>query len=202
MDYLLAFKKFFGRMPHEFGDKVIVTNITPIFSNFAKEASKSVHHENGFCQVIEINSDDIGNWNLVKVTPGNNIIDVIKLLCLYVKEIVFVGIAGSLVDEYKLGDVVCPNSYMKNADTSIVGEVIICQTDGLIYDQSFYLNLKEKGVSLVDMECFDVNSICNDKNVKLTYIVQISDEPLKTPFYSAESMPINIGKIKALIGGR
>lgn len=200
MDYSMAFKKFFGISPENISENVIVTNIMPIYKGIITYSTIKGNYNIGFYENVEIQIGINKRYQIIKITSGNAVIDVIKLLTMYVKKILFVGIAGCLDSGYKLGDVCLISRSSSFFDRVRLNPNTIFQTDGLIQSQEFYLNLKKQGIKFVDMECYDVFELCKNNFVQLDYIVQISDFPLETPFYEAVPQPINIKEIMSLIG--
>ena len=190
MDWSQAFRAFFGLYPDQLCTRVILTNIEPIFCGIKESAGILFSYSSGFYRGCRLRFSDGEDFDLFKIPPGNSVIDVLKLLTKYSREIVFLGIAGSLRDNYHLGDVCTVQSFTRPGEHTLGPGPIICQTSGLIQEDTFYCQLKAEGVDLVDMECFDVFSICRDNNVALRYVVQISDCPLEIPFYQASAQAI------------
>lgn len=199
MDYLLAFKSFFGKNPDHIGKSVIVTNISPIYLGFLSNADRAYTNSGGFYENSEIVLCEGKLYHVVKVAPGSCIVDVLKLLTAYVEEIIFVGIAGCISSDYKVGDVCIPTKFVSPEYVNTEGGIVICQTSGLVQTDAYYYDLQSRGVKLVDTECYDVYQICRERAVKLKYIVQISDLPLTLPFYAAPSQPIRMDRFLKLI---
>ena len=195
MNYPLAFKTFFGITPECIGDSVIVTNISSIYSALIDSAFSVGPCQKGIYNTTELWLNNNKCYNTIKITPGNNAIDVVKLLTLYVNKLYFIGIAGCLDSNLSIGDVCEPSKFASVDSLCDCCNLTICQTSGLIQTNDFFIGLREKGVCLVDMECYDVYRICKDNNVQLKYIVQVSDFPLKTPFYKLHPQPIRIKQI-------
>ena len=194
MDFEKALYSFFGINSSEIPETIIITNISPIYFSLL-EVSKIYWKKNGFYSVALLDIKKTTNVLVVKVLPGNNIIDVLKLLTIYCKKVFFFGIAGSLNPAYEIGDIVNPKFFIHNLNqlTNNSQEVVsIFQTTGLIQEDSFYYLLQKKGISLVDMECNDVYEICQERNIELSYWVQISDTPISVPFYDNKNNKIDI----------
>ena len=201
MNYALAFKAFFGISPNNIKTDVIITNITPIFCGVIAHAEVNNSYETGFYKVTEIKLKNGRKYHIIKITSGSNIIDVIKLLTMYVKKIYIIGIAGCLDCSHSIGDVCEPTVFTNEKfDFNYVNnEIVICQTHGLIQSEKFDRELQCKGVTLVDMECYDVFELCRSAHIPFKYIVQISDFPLIVPFYSLIPQQIKIEQILNLI---
>ena len=169
---------------------IFLTNISPIF-NSLKSFIIDYYSKSGFyeCCVGSIGNDKI---IMIKVLPGNNIIDVLKIVTPLCSNLFFFGLAGTIDKRFSVGDIIKPNSYGNITNNhKEFKEIRIAQSDGLIQETEFYKNLQKKGVSLVDMECETVYYYCNKNAVNLSYIVQVSDAPLHTPFYECNVLPID-----------
>lgn len=190
MDMRKATVAFLGLECTDFPKTVFLTNISPIF-NSLKAVIKDARSKYGIYESIIGNIGD-ENILLIKVLPGNNIIDVLKITTPLCSKLFFFGLAGTLDTRFENGTVIRPNSYGINPGSCKgFDKIRIAQSDGLIQEAEFYENLQECGVSLVDMECETVNQYCKKNTVDLTYIVQVSDAPLHTPFYECDIIPID-----------
>lgn len=199
MDFSLAFRAFFGINPNDIGERVVVTNISPIYTALIENANSVDATWKGFYTVTKLCLSKDKHFHVIRIIPGSSIVDVVKLLTLYVKKLYFVGIAGCLDSSRSMGEVCEPSEFVSQNFPCEIKGLAICQTSGLIQATDFYMELQKKKVVLVDMECYDVYRICKDNHVPLKYIVQISDFPLETPFYNVSSQPINIEQIINLL---
>ena len=199
MDYSLAFKAFFGITPESIREEVILTNIRPVFSAIIESALSAERHQKGFYETADICMGNNRHYHVIRINSGSGVIDVVKLLVIFVKRLFLLGIAGCLDSSRSLGEVCVPSEFVSLDSLNECKEMAICQTSGLIHTDDFYRNLQKKGVSLVDMECYDVYRLCKDHLVPLKYIVQISDFPLETPFYSVNPQPIRIERMIDLL---
>jgi len=198
----LAFSKFFG---FEFNDKLgkaIITNINPIYNNLI-EKGKIVSKNKGFYENCEIYINN-NKYFIVKITPGNAIIDIVRLLKNSIESICLIGIAGSLNEKFQIGDIIVPvNSLYEddllekvNFSYSPYQNGTICQVDGLIKSDSFYEKLKEMHVDFVDMESYYLSKMCSVMNINSKVISIISDKPLTKPFYKIDfNVNFDIDKI-------
>jgi hypothetical protein len=195
-DYAIKFKTFFGiEMPH---NKVtaFITNINPIYEaiiSLSNEASENVGFYKSSLLLIDKN-----RYFLVKISSGNVIIDVIRLLADVCDRILLFGIAGSIDEQYKIGAVVTPAIFNKNNCPSIAlrsSGVSLEQTSGLIQEDHYYHELIAKGVSLIDMESYDFAFECQRLDVPYKIVLQVSDQPLTIPFYQADNPGISINRI-------
>lgn len=196
-------RKFFGWDSLENIDEAIITNIKPIYDDIIDQ-SEVVKQNQGFYinSIIKFNNK---KYLIIKVNPGNGIIDVIKILKSYIIKINLVGLAGSLREDSQLGELICPSKVKISSDLQELicineqeeSKGTICQTDGLIYNKEFYLNLIKKGVDFVDMESYYLTSLCNEYNLKCKVISIISDNPIDNPFYCVDKFfRIDIKKLK------
>ena len=199
MDYLLAFKSFFGISPDDIGDRVVITNISPIYAGLIGSAMKYITTNSGFYENSKVFFGDGKEIEVIKISQGSCIVDVLKLLTRYVNEIIFIGIAGCITSKFRIGDICIPTRFVSLGNGSMGNCITICQTSGLIQADEYYHSLRDKGIDLVDMECHDVYKLCQESGVKLKYIVQITDLPLELPFYSVQPQPININQIVNLL---
>lgn len=199
MDYIQAFSAFFGTTPNTLGNTIIITNINPIFHGLVEQSILDYPVFKGFYELTKVRYDTGNTYDLLKISAGNNIIDVLKLVINYVDKVIFVGIAGSLISDYSIGEVYSPSEFIDRIIPSCKYQHAICQTSGLIQSDEFYLDLKKAGVALVDMECFDVYTLCNNNKISLKYIVQVSDKPLECPFYAAKPENIKVKDILNII---
>ncbi|MDD3301237.1 MAG: hypothetical protein PHR57_00440 [Patescibacteria group bacterium] len=181
--------KFFGRRLDDSFSNVIITNIRPMYIEVVKGA-EIINQSKGFyeCSLINLNSK---KYLIIKISPGNVIIDVLKIISSVVDNIFLIGLAGALNNRHSIGDIICPGAVvsLENLNKKITfndnakDDGLIYQTDGLVQDDDFYLNLIDKGVDFVDMESFFLASFCNKKNIRANIIAIISDTPLKHAFY-------------------
>lgn len=188
-----AFYAFFGVSPEQICKKAIITNISPIYQALKQEAVVR-NRSQGFYELMELQFSNNQLYSAIKVQPGGGIADALKLLLDHCSEVVFLGIAGCLNPVFHLGEVCKPQIFFHEDAVEAVqeGNLAICQTSGLIQEDTFYEDLKQRGISLVDMECYMVHELCEGHHVKLKYIVQISDFPLTLPFYEATPQEIDI----------
>lgn len=192
-------KKFFGTELDKTFERVLITNVTSIYEGIIKKA-KVIKRDKGFYHnsFIEIKNKSL---RIIKITPGNVIVDVLKLLQNKVNEIILVGLVGSLNDNFKIGDIVIPAESVSfnniresikffDPDAILLGKV--CQTDGLIQNRKFHANLVADGIDFVDMESYYVAqfSLKNKKISKLIGVV--SDNPITKPFYEINNQSQNI----------
>lgn len=198
-----AFSAFFGASPEQLCDKVVITNINPIYQALKQKAAVD-GQSRGFYELTQLRFEDGQHFSAVKVQPGGGIVDVLKLLLDYCSEVVFLGIAGCLDPDFCLGEVCQPQVFLHEDTVETVREedIAICQTSGLIQEDAFYETLKQRGISLVDMECHMVHCQCIRHHTELKYIVQISDFPLVLPFYQATPQVIDIEAMLRRMGVR
>lgn len=199
MDYLLAFKSFFGISPDDIGDRVVITNISPIYTGLIGSAMKCITTTSGFYENSKVFFCERKEIQVIKIPHGSCIVDVLKLLTRYVNEIIFIGIAGCITSRFRIGEICVPTRFVSLGNGSMGNCITICQTSGLIQTDEYYYSLKNNGIDLVDMECYDVYKLCQESGVNLKYIVQISDLPLELPFYSVLPQPINFNQIINLL---
>lgn len=188
------FQLFFGHGALGIPKTAIITNINPIFLGI-KELGRKRDERVGFYASAKIAFENENEVFLVKITTGNVIIDVTKLLCEFCENILFFGIAGSLNRDLDIGSIVSPSifKYM-NAQDILTAETgfSIKQTSGLLHCDSYYKQLVSENIDLVDMESYDFMSECVKHKVNCKYVVQVSDAPLWQPFYNVEPRKINI----------
>lgn len=172
----------------------IITNIAPLYESM-KQKGINIVEFSSFYKVASFsyaNSDFL----LVKATPGNVIIDIVRILAETCSRILLFGIAGSLCDNLKIGDVVCPTVFSKDGSTPImlnkISPITLHQTTGLIQSDAYYLDLINNGVALVDMESYDFIYECCKVNIPCSSVLQISDEPLTSPFYTTDYRGLNV----------
>lgn len=189
----LISKKLIGRRLDGIPKRVIITNIYQIYAGILKK-SKLINQSRGFyeCSLINLNKN---KYLIIKITPGNVIIDILKLIRDNAGEIVLIGLAGSLNNNYKIGNVVFPNVVTSQEklnkkiviNKKVVNGSKVCQTDGLLKDRSFYISLVKKRIDFVDMESFSLACFCLENKIKTRIVSIISDMPLNRPFYLKES---------------
>jgi hypothetical protein len=166
----------------------ILTNIQPIYDGLISLCS-IYGHSQGFYNSVALNFSE-KKYRLIKITPGNVIIDVLKVLNAKAKSITLIGLVGSLNAEYNIGKIVQPKfvsnftslKSKKVLNKQAVSELRICQVNGLVQQEYFYKQLLSMGIDFVDMESYYLTSYTSKKtNLKLIGIV--SDMPLQIPFY-------------------
>lgn len=185
-------KKFFGMSADVTFEKVLITNVGPIFDAILRKA-EVVSQDNGFyhSSLVRLRG---GSWRIIKITPGNVIVDVLKAVRPWARRIVLVGIVGCLNDSFKAGDVISPAESVIADDIEkpikFCNEDVtygrICQTDGLIQSQDFYLKLIRAGVDFVDMESYYLAKFASENEKSSKFIGVISDNPLTDPFYKTQ----------------
>lgn len=193
MDKRIA-EKFFGIKLDNSFEKVILTNIKPFYEAISKSA-KVILENRGFYENKQIIIDG-STFRLIWLTPGNVIVDVLRVIEPVSKEVILMGLVGGLSKSVKRGDVVKPMSAL-----SIDGEIfhldcsgkgIVFQTDGLIKDKSFYEDLKKNGVDFVDMESNYLGTFGKENGISCRLIGLVSDLPITSPFYLDEFEDKNI----------
>jgi len=126
---------------------------------------------------------------MLKIPPGNNVVDCLNVISPFAKKIIWLGYCGSLNNDEKIGNLVIPNSAIKPYGKNLISLgsnnnlKIICQTDGVVKSQYFYERLKNKGVFYVDMESWSVFSFAKKNKIFLKYILVVSDIPTIKPVY-------------------
>lgn len=180
--------KFFGRNLDNSFENVIITNIRSIYLEIINN-SEIINQSEGFykCSLVNLNRK---KYLIIKINPGNVIIDVLKIIGDVAKNISLVGLAGSLNDKYLIGSIVFPRAFvdLDNSNKIVVfnntaNGGLICQTDGLVQNDNFYFDLIKKGVDFVDMESSFFVNFCKKNNIQSRIIAIISDLPLKYNFY-------------------
>jgi len=189
-DLNLISQKFFGTKLDKTFKHVLITNIEPIFLGIRKRTTV-IRENQGFYSApcLKINKNI---FRLIKITPGNVILDVMKVISPQAEKIFFIGIIGSLDKQRVIGETVIPSKavnpdklsepvmfYNQNGHSS--GK--ICQIDGLIQEKKFYQYLLRQKIDFVDMESYDLALFGKKNNKKIRYIGIISDKPLSKPFY-------------------
>lgn len=185
-------KKFFGTSIDGSFEKVLITNIGPVYCALLKKA-EIISQNNGFYHspLVRLRG---GLWRIIKITPGNVIIDVLKLVRPWAHRIVLVGIAGCLNNSFKVGDVIIPVESVIADDIEKPIKFInkgvtsgrICQTDGLIQSQDFYLKLIMAGVDFVDMESYYLAKFASESGKGSKFIGIVSDNPLTDQFHKTQ----------------
>lgn len=184
MDKRIA-KKFFGTDLDNSFERVILMNIKPFF-DVVSDLGNVILENKGFYENKKIIIND-SIFRVILITPGNVIVDVLKVIGEISREITIFGLIGGLSEGVKRGDIVKPkvslsaNNRIFELDSS--GQGMIFQTDGLVHDKNFYEDLKNRGVDFVDMESVYLGSFGKDKSISCRLIGLISDMPLRSPFY-------------------
>ncbi|MCK8621900.1 hypothetical protein [Prevotella sp. E13-27] len=178
----------------------IVTNIKPLFD--ALIAAGSVKQDYwGFYHSVYIHLKG-GSFVMTLLTPGNVIIDVLKLIANIATDVTLLGLCGSLNPNYPVATIVVPQ-FVTNSNDPMQKTVLnqncntglcVCQVDGLVQTDNFYKQLEKVGVDFVDMESFFLKEQLPKMSLKTISVV--SDMPLISPFYKFN--PINID-IEAII---
>ncbi len=200
----LEFKFYLGFAYKSTFNAAIITNINSLYKGLTDSATILEENE-GLCKTSLIELRGI-KFLLIKVSPGNVIVDILKLLKDKVKYISLLGLAGTLKSNYKIGEIVSPGiCYDELCDTQIKNEnfensVKICQTSGLVQTSEFYYNLLKKNITLVDMESLYIAKYCNEAGIVYRIISLVSDNPFTNPFYEVRhNTIIDIDKIIDLI---
>lgn len=181
----------------------IVTNIKPLFEAVAK-AGNTEREFFGFYHSIEIvlNSN---NYMMTLLTPGNIIIDVLKLLDGKAASVTLLGLCGSLNPLYPVSSIVTPQYVadsaapsqreMLNADCN--NGLCTCQVEGLVQTEDFYRRLVDAGIDFVDMESYFMRKYLPEARLQTVSVV--SDMPLSSPFYLDHSTTIDIDTIRSFL---
>lgn len=179
--------------------RFIVTNIKPLFD--ALIAAGSVKHDYcGFYHSVYIHLK--GEFFLMTlITPGNVIIDILKLISHIATDVTLLGLCGSLNPNYPVTTIVVPQ-FVTNSNEPMQKKILnrncstglcVCQVDGLVQTDSFYQQLAKAGVDFVDMESFFLKKQLPEVPLKTISIV--SDMPLISPFYKYNPVNIDIETI-------
>lgn len=182
--------KYFGfNLPDEKPLNIIITPILPLFKMLCVRGSISTEHIG-----LVISGDVVFDntcFLIIKTTPGNTIVDLIKLLKGRAEYICLIGLAGSLKENIIPGQVISPSKAV--CSTNLNYEITlscneekngkICQTDGLIQSRRFYLRLQKRGVDFIDMESYYFAGLSQKYSIRSRVINIISDNPLLHPFF-------------------
>lgn len=197
IDYNAISFKFFGCSLDEVREVAIITNIHPIYLSLTQSGNALVESK-GFYSYATVQTDQGLVFSLFGITPGNCIIDVVKIIAQKSKSVFFCGIGGALSDGLEIGDVVEVSNF---CSVDHIGNILkkhstgfgrtITQTDGLVQNNEYYRFLREQTIDIVDMESVDFLDICQRLSLNFHYFIHISDIPLKNPFYNAKTVPIN-----------
>lgn len=182
----LIIQKIFGAKKFH-SNLFIITNINKIYKNLIKKYP-IIELSSGWWKraLIKIKNKKI---EILKIPPGNNVIDCFRAIKHRVKKVIWLGYGGGLNKKVKIGDLV------------LVNKENCFQTDGLIQQTNYYKQLVKKGIEYVDMECEDVFSFTKQSLISLKYISIISDLPLTRLFFKIDkyqTKKINNG-IKQLV---
>lgn len=179
--------------------RFIVTNIKPLFD--ALIAAGSVEHDYwGFYHSVYLHLK--GEFFVMTLlTPGNVIIDVLKLIAPIATDVTLLGLCGSLNPNYPVTTIVVPQ-FVTNSNKPMQKTLLnqncntglcVCQVDGLVQTDSFYQQLAKAGVDFVDMESFFLKKQLPEVPSKT--ISAVSDMPLISPFYKNNPVTIDIEAI-------
>lgn len=189
-DLSLISQKFFGTKLDKTFKQVLITNIEPISLGIRKR-TVVVQESKGFYPTSCLKIDK-KIFRLIKVAPGNVILDVMKVISPQTEKIFFIGIIGSLNERKTIGEIVIPSEAvsLSNLSKPIVfwnqngrSSGKICQVDGLIQERKIYQRLLHKKVDFLDMESYYLATFGKKNNKKIKFIGIISDKPLSKPFY-------------------
>lgn len=177
----------------------ILTNIKPLFDAVV-EAGSIMNDFKGFYRSCDIL---VGNYRylIILLTPGNVIIDVLKLIADSAECVTLLGLCGSLNARYPVTSIVIPQFVTNSNEPTLKATLnsdcnsglCICQVDGLIQTESFYLQLQAAGIDFVDMESFFLMTHLH--NIPTKTISIVSDMPLVSPFYKNNPVVIDIETI-------
>lgn len=208
MDNLnLISQKFFGTKLDKTFKQVLITNIEPIFLGIRKKMTV-IHESQGFYPIscLKISKK---TFRLIKITPGNVILDVMKVISPQTEKIFFIGIIGSLNEHRTIGEIVIPSEAvsLSNLSKPIMfwnqngrSSGKICQVDGLIQERKIYQRLLHKKIDFLDMESYCLATFGKKNNKKIKFIGIISDKPLSEPFYNiTKTIKIDYKTIISLI---
>lgn len=203
----LISQKFFGTQLDETFRRVLITNIESIFIGIKRRLTL-IQENQGFypAPCFKINKKTI---RLIKITPGNVILDVLKIISHQAEKIFFIGIIGSLNEQKMLGEIVIPRESVSLENLSEVIEFWnqdgrssgkICQVDGLIQEKKTYQYLLRQKIDFVDMESYDLAMFGKKNKKKIRFIGIVSDKPLSEPFYKiSKEIKIDYNTIISLI---
>ena len=179
--------------------RFIVTNIKPLFDAVAQAGSVEQDYW-GFYHSVDIKLGD-KHYVMTLLTPGNVIIDVLKLIADTATSVTLLGLCGSLNPRYPVTSVVIPQYVTESAEpsnwttlnTNCQTGLCTCQVDGLVQTESFYRQLANIGIDFVDMESFFLKK--HLPYVSTQTISVVSDMPLISPFYEEQPFDIDIEAI-------
>lgn len=190
--------KMIGRKTSGVPGQILITNIKPIYGGILKR-SHIIDQSSGYYESAVISFAG-GEYLMIRTTPGNAVVDILKLIKPVAGEISLVGFAGSLNDRFPIGSLVCPNMATEMSDLSARRAIVggnedggtICQTDGLLQKTEFYEQLIENKIDFVDMESFYLASACKDYGIRARTLSIVSDMPLASPFYVDNDLSENL----------
>jgi nucleoside phosphorylase len=197
---------FFGT--NSFSDIIIVTPITSIYESLFKNQEK-IKESCGWWKIksLKINSKQI---DIAKIPQGNSIVDFLNCLpdC---KKIILVGYAGGNSEISQIGDIIIPSrahltnhfSYSHNFSTNEIEDSeimdLLYKNDSVFHVQTlteqdylFINNVKEKGISCVDMETGLLYSESNKIGHDAISFLIITDLIDQKPFYETENSDFEI----------
>lgn len=193
-------KTFFGKdLSEEKFDKLVITNIGIINKKLEGEET----YEGYWKSSIKKNARDCKRDVILKVKPGNLIIDVFRLLpYINFDKLVFVGFCGGLNTKYQIGDIITIRDILFEREKYTINPLgfgTTIQVDGMVQNDEFYQKLIDEGIDVVEMESawLMMYALYNSKvPVEVYYVV--SDLPLTKPFYeisfdSPEQKLISVG---------
>lgn len=179
--------------------RFILTNIKPLFYIIIAAGSAEKSYS-GFYQSVTIQLKG-ERYMMTLLTPGNVIIDVLKLIAPAATSVSLLGLCGSLRPEHPVTSVVVPQ-YVTESNEPTQRETLnpdchtglcVCQVDGLVQTESFYKHLLQCGIDLVDMESYFMKK--HLPNVSLKTISIVSDMPLISPFHKDNPVKIDVEAI-------
>lgn len=196
INYERIASSFIGCSLDEIQEIAVITNIRPIYSALL-QTGRVLFESKNFYSYATVQARNGCVFGLFRITPGNCIVDVVKLVSQRSKRVAFWGIGGAISDDLCLGDVVEITNYCSiDKQGNVLSRMsrsegkTIAQTDGLIQSEFFYNALKQQYIDLVDMESVDFSNICKQLFLEYHYYIHVSDLPLKIPFYDAKPCPI------------
>lgn len=182
------------------GSRFIVTNIKPLFDALIAAGSVKDDYWGFYHSVYILLKGEF--FVMTLLTPGNVIIDVLKLIANIATDVTLLGLCGSLNPNYPVTTIVVPQ-FVTDSNNPMQKTILnqncstglcVCQVDGIVQTDNFYQQLTKASVDFVDMESFFLKKQL--PGVPLKTVSVVSDMPLISPFY--KDNPVNID-IEAII---
>ena len=193
-------RKYFYKNSNSSNELVILTPIRTIIDKFKNSDKYEMTGQTegwwSLCNFKEKAS--LASFDVMYFSPGLFVVDALKTINpLKTKNVILLGLCGSLSPKYKVGDIFIPDKFALNFSTLKTkyeiyptlhkAEKAIATVPYMSMAKKDYYRMLEHGITAVDMESYFLYKWGEYNKIKVKSILVVSDSPLSKPFYVSDT---------------